>query len=96
MKLRASYGSLGNQNIANYLYYSKVPIYNELNWIINASRPQFANAPNLISDDISWETITTLNLGVDLNFLKNRLGVNFDWYNRVTDMLGPAQELPFR
>ncbi|MVZ60706.1 SusC/RagA family TonB-linked outer membrane protein [Sphingobacterium humi] len=96
MKLRASYGSLGNQNIANYLYYSKVPIYNELNWIINASRPQYANAPNLISDDISWETITTLNLGVDLNFLKNRLGVNFDWYNRVTDnMLGPAQELPF-
>src|SRR5690606_5528095 len=43
-----------------------------------------------------WETITTLNLGVDATFLNSRLGVTFDWYNRVTtNMVGPAITLPY-
>ncbi|QBQ42633.1 TonB-dependent receptor [Sphingobacterium psychroaquaticum] len=95
-KVRASYGSLGNQNVANELYYSKIPIYPELKWIINESRPQYAQAPGLISDEITWETVTTLNLGVDISMMQSRLGITFDWYNRTTDkMLGRATELPF-
>lgn len=95
-KIRASYGSLGNQNVANDLYYSKIPIYSELKWIINESRPQYAHAPALISDQITWETVTTLNLGADISLLRSRLALTFDWYKRTTDnMLGRATELPF-
>ncbi|MCE5345517.1 MAG: TonB-dependent receptor [Bacteroidales bacterium] len=96
LKLRASYGSLGNQNVNNYLYLSRIPVYNELNWIINGERPAYSTSPALISDDLTWETITTANVGMDAAFLKNRLEMNFDWYNRVTtDMLGPSETLPY-
>ena len=96
LKIRASYGSLGNQNVANYLYLPTIPTGNELNWIIDGTRPAYANVPGLISDDLTWETITTLNLGLDAKFLKNRLSLTFDWYNRVTsDMLGNTTTLPY-
>src|SRR5690606_2787162 len=95
-KIRASYGSLGNQNVANDLFYARIPIYSELNWIINDSRPQYAGVPALISDQITWETVTTANFGLDMLLLNSRLGVTFDWYNRTTsDMFGKAIELPY-
>lgn len=95
-KVRVSYGSLGNQNVNSVLYFSRIPISSELDWIINDSRPQYARVPTLISDDITWETITTFNTGIDLQMLNSRLDFKFDWYNRVTDkMLGAAVELPY-
>lgn len=104
-KLRGSYGSLGNQNIINplvvgangayYQYLSRIPIQNQLNWILDGQRPPSAGVPALLSSDLTWETITTLNLGLNAEFLNNRLELGFDWYNRITkDMLGPAQSLP--
>lgn len=96
LKVRGSYGSLGNQNVANYLYLSSINVSPEVNWIINNARPQYATVPSLISNNITWETITTLNLGLDASFFKSRLGVTFDWYHRkTTDMLGPTETLPF-
>ncbi len=96
LKIRGSYGSLGNQNVANYLYLSTIPVTNELKWIIDKERPAFARAPGLISDDLTWETITTLNVGIDAGFLRNRLNLVFDWFNRIsTDMLGPTVTLPY-
>lgn len=102
LKIRASYGSLGNQNVlpnqnaGNDLFYSRIPIYSELNWIINDGRPQYAGVPALISDQITWETVTTMNLGLDMLMLNSKLGVTFDWYNRTTsNMFGKAIELPY-
>ena len=96
LKIRASYGSLGNQNVSNYLYISSMSVGSELGWILDGERPPYSVVPGLISDNITWETITTLNLGLDANLLNNRLGINFDWYNRVTsDMIGPAMVLPY-
>ena len=102
LKLRASYGSLGNQNVTNYLYIQRLNI--NLNnttrgpnlWNIGGIRPNYVNgAPGLISPDITWETIQTLNLGVDATFLNNRLTTTFEWYNRTTkDMLGPGEAYP--
>ena len=95
-KLRASYGSLGNQNVPNYLYLSTMDIRSQLEWIMGSSRPLYVNhAPNLISPTLTWETITTMNLGVDLGFFRNRFNVTFDYYKRKTsDMFGPAESLP--
>ena len=97
LKLRASYGSLGNQNVANYLYLSTVPVNRDLPHIIGNSLPIYATVPGIVPNDLTWETVTTLNIGADMGFLNNRLGVVFDWYNRVTsDMFGPAESVPCR
>lgn len=96
-KIRGSYGSLGNQNVGLYSYLTTMGVGAELNWILDGQRPQFANPPGLISSDLTWETITTTNIGIDAGFLGERLQLTFDWYNRVTsDMLGPTQQLPYQ
>lgn len=95
LKIRASYGSLGNQNVPNYLYLSTVPTGVNLNYVIGNERPMWASIPDIVSGSLTWETVTTLDIGVDMSFLKNRLNANFDWYNRVTDnMFGPAETVP--
>lgn len=95
LKIRGSYGSLGNQNVANYLYLSTVPTGVNLGYIIGNERPMFASMPSMVSGSLTWETVTTLNVGADMAFLDNRLDVNFDWFNRVTDnMFGPAETVP--
>ena len=102
-KIRASYGSLGNQNVANYLYLPTIPVqynryidvYSNPGYIIDNEVPLYAMAPAIISNDLTWETITTFDAGLDAGFMNNRLNLVFDWYNRVTsNMIGPAQTLP--
>ncbi|MEN8117315.1 MAG: TonB-dependent receptor [Bacteroidota bacterium] len=95
IKLRASYGSLGNHNVANYLYIASIPVKTKLDWIQNGTRPMYATSPNLISNSLTWETSTTLNFGADASFLKNRLSASFDiWQRNTTEMFGPAEALP--
>lgn len=96
LKLRASYGSLGNQNVANYLYLPTIPVSPEASWIIDGTRPPVAATPSLVNDELTWETITTLNAGLDVAMISNRLNLTFDWYNRTTsNMLGPSVVLPY-
>lgn len=95
LKIRGSYGSLGNQNVSNYLYLSSVPVASNLPYILENVRPVYAGVPDIISNDLTWETVTTLDLGLDAGFLNNRLNLVFDWYNRTTsDMFGPSESLP--
>jgi len=103
LKIRGSYGSLGNQNVENYLYLSTIPVayrrdpynYSNPGYIIDNEIPLYAKAPDIKSSNLTWETITTLDFGADAAFLNNRLDFVFDWYNRTTsDMIGPSQELP--
>lgn len=94
-KIRGSYGKLGNQDVANYLYLSTIPMGTNLPYFINAGRPNYTQAPGLISSGLTWETSATLDFGLDAAFLNNRLNLNFDWYNRTTtNMFGPAEALP--
>ncbi|HZH71778.1 MAG TPA: TonB-dependent receptor, partial [Mariniphaga sp.] len=95
-KVRASYGSLGNQNVGLYSYLTTMGVGAELNWIIDGQRPQYVNPPGIVSSDLTWETITTANVGFDAGFINNRLQVVFDMYERITtNMLGPAETLPY-
>ncbi|HTE27259.1 SusC/RagA family TonB-linked outer membrane protein [Flavitalea sp.] len=94
-KLRGSYGSLGNQAVANYMYLASVPIYSNLGYLFSTQRPNYLGAPGLVSSDLTWERSKTLDFGVDASLFKNRLSFSFDWYVRNTmDMLGPAEALP--
>ena len=94
-KLRASYGSLGNQNIADYAY---IPTLNkdiDSGYAIDGSTLDYIESPNLNPRAITWEEVKTLNVGTDLAFFKNRLTANFDWYQRNTEgMLTKGATLP--
>lgn len=95
LKVRLSYGKLGNQNVSSYLYLSNIPISNRLGWIVDGTRPNYAGIPGIVSPDITWETSVTKNLGLDLAFLGSRLTTTFDIYERQTDnMFGPSGALP--
>jgi TonB-linked SusC/RagA family outer membrane protein len=96
LKIRGSYGSLGNQNVDNYLYIPTVDVNPETSWIINNARPPYALTPNIISENLTWETITMANIGLDAAFLNNRLSLTLDVFNRkTTDMFGPQATLPY-
>jgi len=95
MKIRGSYGSLGNQNVSSYLFYPNMPIGSNHYWIMGDIRPNYAKEPGIVSSNLTWETVTTFDVGLDAGFLDNRLNTTFDWYNRTTkDMFGPADNLP--
>ncbi|MET1057926.1 MAG: TonB-dependent receptor [Pedobacter sp.] len=86
LKLRASYGSLGNGNIDSYAYQELFNI-TQANYILNGTKPQTTKIPAVLPDGITWETSTTTNLGIDLGMFNNRLNFTGDVYVRnTTDM----------
>jgi TonB-linked SusC/RagA family outer membrane protein len=84
-KLRASWGQLGNQSGlgSNYPFALSVntSLYTVFGGILN---PGYA-AQNYALNNITWESTTMTNLGVDLAFLHNKLNVSFDWYDKQTN-----------
>lgn len=97
LKLRASYGSLGNQNTTNwYQTYQTMSVgSSDGSWLMNGKKPNTATAPGLVSTTLTWETIESYNIGLDWGLLNNRLTGSFDYYIRNTkDMVGNAPELP--
>lgn len=97
LKLRASYGNLGNQNTNNwYQTYQTITVQAATGtWMQNGNKPNVAWAPGLVSETLSWETIESYNIGVDFGFFRDRLTGSFDYYVRNTkNMVGNAQELP--
>lgn len=101
LKLRGSYGSLGNQVVidgnGNQVYYPSVASMSSgrISQILDGERPVAVYQPGLVSASFTWETVRTGNFGMDLGFLNNRLTGSFDIYKRITEnMLGPSKELP--
>lgn len=97
LKLRGSYGELGNQYTQNwYPFYSTMPVTsNSGSWLIGATRPNTAGAPGLIASTLTWERVTSWNIGADIQTFNNRLDLALEVYKRNTfDMIGPAPELP--
>lgn len=96
LKFRFSYGSLGNQDLqSNYYAYLAKMESGRISQILNGKQPVYVGAPELVSSDLTWETVTTADWGMDVNFLSNRLTATVDGYIRRTkDMLTPGAELP--
>ncbi len=98
LKLRASYGELGNQNTNEwYPTYRVVELgTNNSAWLSpEGKRLNTARVGDLVSNTLTWETIRTWNIGLDWGLFNNRLTGSFDYYTRYTkNMVGPAPELP--
>ncbi len=94
MKLRASWGQIGNQAINPYAFMPSMASY-LAPWIQSGVQPTTLYSPGLVSSSFTWETVQTTNLGLDLNLFNNRLQTTFDVYQRDTkNMLAPGMELP--
>ena len=93
LKLRASYGLLGNQNVRPYQYQTSFFNY--------ASAYGFNNGPVggagflLGNPDLTWENATTFNIGLDATLLRHRLDLSFDYFRKTTsDILVQRRDVP--
>jgi len=76
LKLRASYGKLGNQVSANpYATYAFTTNYNDL---------AAATYGGVYNPNLSWETVNPLNVGIDFGFFRNRLRLTAEYFNKKT------------
>ncbi|RAJ10674.1 TonB-linked SusC/RagA family outer membrane protein [Chitinophaga skermanii] len=93
-KIRGSYGSLGNQNVANYIYIPTYGTTSQISYLLNGIRPPGITPPGLVDANLTWETATTIDFGFDMVAFKN-WEVNFDYYKRRTkDILTPGTAYP--
>ena len=83
LKLRASWGQLGNQDVPLYSYYSSISLTQPY-WF-GGSVQDGAAATSLANQDLSWETTTVTDFGFDAAFLQGRLSLTGDIYNRRTE-----------
>lgn len=91
LKIRSSWGMLGNERIGNYPYQSNLIFDNTVIYqgqdIVSAQGAVVRKYP---IKDITWETTETYNLGMDVNFFNNKLSLTGDYYKKTTrDMLLP-------
>lgn len=86
LKLRVSYGTVGNQNILGQSLFAAPNSFLDLYNFGNSYNQQIGAFPTVGNPDVRWEEITTANFGVDLIF-KNNLRVNLDIYQKQTDNL---------
>ena len=97
LKLRYSWGKLGNQNTDNWYptYVTMGYSGNSSTWLINGNKNAIATMPGLVSSSLTWEKNRTWDIGLDWSLFNNRLTGTVDYYNRKTiDMVGPGYVLP--
>ncbi|MDY3070148.1 MAG: TonB-dependent receptor [Parabacteroides sp.] len=94
LKLRASWGKLGNQNIgsesnSDYFPYLTVLTQDYPNsYNFNNTLAPGAAVTGLVDQDITWETTTSTDIGIDMGFFKNRLSIEADYFmKKTTDII---------
>ncbi|MBP4137000.1 SusC/RagA family TonB-linked outer membrane protein [Flavobacterium geliluteum] len=92
LKLRASVGYTGNDNVAPY---TSQALLNQQTFYANGATvvPGW-QSENLANQNLSWEKTREFNLGLDFGFLKNRITGSVDVYDRLSDDLIYKQQLP--
>ncbi len=96
-KIRASYGVVGNQEVGSNMYLETMSkSSNAVNWLgTGTTKYDYFGTPKLVSTDLTWESMKTTNIGLDLGFLKGDLNASFDWFQRETvGMLAVGETLP--
>ena len=91
LKLRASYGETGNDNLGSTLYGAYSASGNQVAFDNNATKYVAYYLSSKDYPDVTWEKTVMKNIGIDFSILKDRLFGSFDYFwNDVTDMLGYA------
>ena len=90
LKLRGSWGSIGNQDVAANSYVSTMKTTTS-GWV-DKTELMALQTPTMISPTLTWERVTTLDLGLDAGFFGDELNFTFDYYHRVTSGMHTAGE----
>ncbi len=87
MKIRASYGELGNENIGEYVYQATMD-RNNMSYSFGG-QPIYGSAiSTFVNEKLAWEKKKTTNVGIDMAFLNNSIEFTAEWYmNKSTDLL---------
>jgi TonB-linked SusC/RagA family outer membrane protein len=108
VKLRISGGSVGNDQIDNYIYVNSLGVGSRNGVFVNASSPNpdgtygsamsgtvLANYTYRMSNPaIAWETTSEINYGLDLGLFKSRLNIAIDYYQKKTTNMLLNKSLP--
>ena len=82
LKLRASWGKLGNQNIGTYPYQNVLSTGQ--NYSFGGTLASGIALTTLANANVTWETTSVTDLGIDLSILKDKLSLTFDYFNKTT------------
>ena len=94
-KIRLSAGSMGNGNVDPYSYTSEMTVVTASDIVLGGGLPSYTTVGSTVPVSLTWEKSTTYDLGLDLDFLNNRLSFSGDYYRRyTTDMYTPSISLP--
>ena len=91
LKIRGSWGQLGNQNIGTYPYQ---PALNNGNYAFGGSVSSGFVANTLVDPSLTWETTRVLDLGLDFTALNNKLVFSADWFNKYTFNILRGSQVP--
>lgn len=96
VKVRFSWGSIGNDRVVAQAFRPLMPRVTSSTWMVGNTAPEtMYGLPRVIDKGFTWETITTLNLGADVRFFKDKLGVSVDIFKRTNkDMIVQASGYP--
>lgn len=92
-KIRLSWGKLGNV-VYKDAYYGWMSLYGVTQGVLNQSVSNGLALTQTSSYDLSWEKVTTSDVGLDLYFLNSRLNVTFDYYQRSSSDILAQPKLP--
>lgn len=82
LKIRTSYGKLGNQNIGNYPYQNTLSL--GVDYPFGDKMSSGAAVQTLANSNITWESTSVLDLGLDMTILHGKLDFTFDYFNKKT------------
>ena len=97
LKIRASYGTLGNQNVGYYAYLRKISINDFAGYSFNegSTMSKYSTIGAPVAESLTWETSQQYNIGLDLGMFRDRLQFTAEAYIRDTkDMLTDGMDLP--
>lgn len=96
VKLRVSYGALGNQQVGYYDYIQTINPGQTLGYSFgDGQRVPAASVSSPNASDLTWEVVATANLGLDFSLFKGKMEFSGDIYSRETSgMLMPGKDLP--
>ncbi|MGQ8335339.1 TonB-dependent receptor [Sunxiuqinia sp. A32] len=94
LKLRGSYGKLGNQLIPDYVYIPVIRL--NQNWVAGTDQHLWPGAiqTDLAAPDIQWESTKTFDIGLDLSVFNNKINLTADYYNKETSGILVGMPIP--
>ena len=94
-KIRGSYGTIGNQDVDANAFLSTIAVGSASGWVVGGSELPYLGVPSIVSPALTWERVSTVDIGFDARFFDNAFGITFDWYQRMTTgMHSPGETLP--